>query len=204
MSRRDYTSNISFIDLIFNILIGFVFLFMVALMLINPITKDEGPPVKAEFIIVLEWPDESTADIDLWVQHNNNPSVGFSNKEKDHIHLDRDDLGHKNDHYIVDGVKKTLLINKEVITLRGIVPGDYYVVAHGYNLRDETEIPVKIKIIKINPYAEVYSAKQTLVHNRQILRFHAFRLDDEGNVEEIFDHSLDVVPVTFQNGYGRL
>ena len=204
MMRRDNNSNIAFIDLIFNVLIGFVFLFVIALILINPITKDEGPPVKAEYMITLEWPDESKADIDLWVQHNSNPGVGFSNKEQDHIHLDRDDLGDKNDTYTVDGVEQTLLLNKEVINLRGIVQGNYYIVAHAYNIRKENNIPVKIKVIKLNPYAEVYSKQEIVVHARQIIRFHAFRLDNEGIVEEIFDHSLDVVPVEFKNGFGRL
>ena len=202
--KREHNSNIPFIDLIFNVLIGFVFLFVIALILINPITKDEGPPVKAEFMIILEWHDESKADIDLWIQHNKNRSVGFSNKEQDHIHLDRDDLGHKNDFYTVDGVQQVLYLNKEVITLRGVVQGNYYIVAHGYNLREEQNIPVKIKIIKLNPYSEVYTKEETVVHDRQIVRFHAFRLDSEGIVEEIFDHNLDVVPREFKHGYGRL
>ena len=201
MMRRD-NSGIAFIDLIFNVLIGFVFLFVIALILINPITKDEGPPVKAEFLITLEWPDESKADIDLWVQHNNNPGVGFSNREQQHIHLDRDDLGIKNDYYTVDGIRQTLLINKEVINLRGIVQGNYYIVAHAYSLRKENNIPIKIKIIKLNPYAEVYSKQEIVVHDRQIVRFHAFSIDNEGTVEEIFDHSLDIVPLEFKNFRG--
>ena len=39
MKRRQYSSSIAFNDLLFNLLVGFVFLFIVAFILINPPTK---------------------------------------------------------------------------------------------------------------------------------------------------------------------
>ena len=68
--QRRTGSNLAFNDLLFNVLIGFVMLFVIAFLLINPIAKKADIPVKAEFVIVLEWDNESHTDLDLWVQLN--------------------------------------------------------------------------------------------------------------------------------------
>ena len=52
MKRIKYKSSVAFIDLLFNITIGLAMLFIVAFLLINPITKKGDVIVKAEFIIV--------------------------------------------------------------------------------------------------------------------------------------------------------
>ena len=65
---RKYSTNLGFVDLLFNLLVGFVSLLLIAFLLINPIA-DEGKidPI-TEFIITTTWPDNSTIDVDLWVQ----------------------------------------------------------------------------------------------------------------------------------------
>ena len=47
MSDPRYRSSFGFIDLLFNLLVGFVFLFMLAFMLINPVAKKETIKQKA-------------------------------------------------------------------------------------------------------------------------------------------------------------
>ena len=54
MSDPRYRSSFGFIDLLFNMLIGFVFLFMLAFLLINPVAKKETIKPKAEYFIELE------------------------------------------------------------------------------------------------------------------------------------------------------
>ena len=51
MSDPRYRSSFGFIDLLFNMLIGFVFLFMLAFLLINPVAKKETIKPKAEYFI---------------------------------------------------------------------------------------------------------------------------------------------------------
>ena len=46
MSDPRYRSSFGFIDLLFNMLIGFVFLFMLAFLLINPVAKKETISLK--------------------------------------------------------------------------------------------------------------------------------------------------------------
>ena len=111
MSVNRYGSNLSFNDVLFNALLGFVVLFVLALLLINPITKQGDIPTKAELMITLEWDEESRDDIDIWIL---GPLMGapisFQNKHSGFMHLDRDDLGRSNDVMMVDGKKIVIKI----------------------------------------------------------------------------------------------
>ena len=56
--------------MLFNMLIAFVFCFIVALLAMNPVTSKAGDvPAKAEYIITLSWPDYDPNDIDTWVRN---------------------------------------------------------------------------------------------------------------------------------------
>ena len=78
MRSKRYTSNTAFLDLLFNVLLGFVVLFVIALLMINPITKKNDIPTKAEFMIIVEWPWDINADIDTWVRGpDDRDAVGF-------------------------------------------------------------------------------------------------------------------------------
>lgn len=193
--KRRTGSNLAFNDLLFNVLIGFVMLFVIAFLLINPIAKKADIPVKAEFMIVLEWDPESATDLDLWVQLDNDKPVGFSNREKTPLHLDRDDLGTSNDKVTIDGQDVYLKTNRETMTVRGIVPGNYYVVVHAYSKRPrEVTVPYTITVMKVNPFSQLYSIQGEFLVNREIQRLPAFTVDGRGNVTEIFKHVRDVVP----------
>ena len=53
--------------------------------------------VNAEFIITMSWPKDSKDDIDLYVMDPAGNIVYFRDKDNGLMHLDRDDLGDKND-----------------------------------------------------------------------------------------------------------
>ena len=132
-SHDKYKSTIGFIDILFNILVGFAFLFIVAFLLIKPEAKREDFDRKAEFIVVMEWDYERQDDIDLYVQDPSKTIVHFRNARANFMHLDKDDLGKRNDTIMVNGVEKIVKINREVVTIRGIVPGEYIVNVHFYS-----------------------------------------------------------------------
>lgn len=181
--------------MLFNILLGFVILFVIAFLLINPITKKNDIPSKAELMIVIEWDDESYSDIDLWVQRNDDAAVGFNNKNYAGITLERDDLGMTNDIIKVDGVEQTIRVNREVINVRGIQPGDYYVNIHSYNHREAQPLRVKVTVIDVNPrYKEAYSIEVELQHQNYVARPPAFTVDSEGNIVAVFAHNRVIVP----------
>ena len=68
MRRYQYTSNLAFIDLLFNLILGFVFLFTVSFLLINDPTEDLESPQKAEYMAILQWDGDRDIDMDLWME----------------------------------------------------------------------------------------------------------------------------------------
>ena len=192
--RTTGTTNLSFNDMLFNILIGFVMLFILAFLLINPITKKADVPTKAEILLMLEWDDMSPSDMDLWIETETGAFVGFTQRQWNNWYLDKDDLGIANDTIVIDGVVSAVRVNGETITMRGIQPGKYYVAVHAYSMR-ESELDITLSLIDVNPYIESYSITKTFTSARQILRFPAFEVDKEGNVTRIFEHNRRVVPV---------
>ena len=194
MSSR-YDSNLSFNDILFNALLGFVVLFVLALLLINPITKKADIPSKAEIMLTLEWDNESPDDIDIWVQ---GPLMGapisFQNKHSGSMHLDRDDLGRTSDIMMIDGEKIVIKINREVVTMRGIAKGDYYINIHVYNKPGNSE-PTKytITLLDVNPYREVYVMQGEVTARGDIVRLPGFTLDEEGEVTDVWSSDRIIV-----------
>ncbi len=194
MSSR-YDSNLSFNDVLFNALLGFVVLFVLALLLINPITKKSDIPAKAEILIIVEWDNESPDDIDTWVQ---GPMMGapisFQNKHSGSMHLDRDDLGRTSDIMMIDGEKIVIKINREVVTMRGIAKGDYYINIHVYNKPGNSE-PTKytITLLDVNPYREVYVMQGEVTARGDIVRLPGFTLDEEGEVTDVWSSDKIIV-----------
>ena len=176
-SQSRYKSTLAFTDLLFNVLIGFAFLFIIAFILINPIKEEAQIKAKAEFMVIMEWNAKSNYDIDLWMQDPLNTIVGFPNKESGWLHLDKDDLGASNDTMIMrDGTTKTIYLNREIMTVRGVASGEYIVNIHLYSTKglNTGPMPVHVEILKINPYSEIYSGVTTLQLNGQeetVLRF---------------------------------
>ena len=126
-----------FYDMLFNLLIAFVFCFIVALLAMNPKALKAGDiPAKAEFIVTMSWPDYNPDDIDAWVQGPSGDLVWFRNREAGLMHLDRDDRGMSNDTIVVNGKTIVNPLNQEVVTIRGIAPGEYVVNANYYESLD--------------------------------------------------------------------
>ena len=193
MSNRRQGSNLAFNDLLFNVLIGFVMLFVIAFLLINPIAKKADIPVKAEFIVVLEWDEDASDDIDLWMQLDTNKPVGFTNREDTPLHLDRDDLGTTNDRIVVDGEVVFIKTNRETITIRGVIPGDYFVTVHMYS-KKAASVPYTVTVMKVNPFRQIYSLTGKFLINREIQRLPAFTVDANGRVTRVFQHFKEIVP----------
>lgn len=201
MAKRRAGNNVSFIDMLFNVLLGFVVLFIIAFLLINPITKRQDIPAKAEFMIMMEWDDSLKSDIDLWVAREGQKPVGFNNKSGDGYNLERDDLGQANDLVVIDGRTEVVYNNREVVNIRGVLPGTWHVNVHAYGLRDYDEngnpMPVKVKVTvaDINPtYREAYTFTITLVFNNEVGQVPSFTIDEEGNIVEVFESRVSIVP----------
>ena len=183
--QRKYHTNLPFLDLLFNILIGFVFLFIVSFLLINPIAKRADIEVKAEFLITVFWPDNLEDDIDVYVEDPAGNLVWFKSREPGLMHLDRDDLGKRNDEVITAAGTILFPENREIVTLRGIVPGEYVVNVHCYFKIGEDSVPVTIQIDKINPYSVVLRQTVNLSTKGEEITVTRFSVNSKGKVTNI-------------------
>ena len=201
-SDARFKSSLGFIDLLFNILLGFAFLFIIAFLLIKPEAKKKDFDRRAEFVVILEWDHDAPDDLDLYVQDPTNDKVSFRLPIANYMHLDKDDLGKRNDTIInADGSTSTVMINREVVTIRGIMAGEYIINAHYYSTRvyngsqlepDERTIDyrskpqraltVKIELHKVTPYKILWAGEKKFTHRGQEETFLRFVLDGDGNI----------------------
>src|SRR5215470_17094532 len=122
------------------------FLFFLALLAVSPESKDGKIDSKAEFIITMDWPDNHPDDFDLFVQDPAGNIAWYRRREAGFLTLDRDDRGGANDFIIVNGKKIVPPIREEIVTVRGILAGEYTVnISHfRANKRDQVDAHVKV------------------------------------------------------------
>ncbi|MFK7964861.1 MAG: hypothetical protein AB8C46_12940 [Burkholderiaceae bacterium] len=188
-----------FYDMLFNMLIAFVFCFIIALLAINPRAMKAGDvPAKAEYIVTLSWPDNDPNDLDMWAEGPAGELIWFRARESGLMHLDRDDRGLSNDKVVVDGKTFINPLNQEVITIRGISPGEYVVNAHYYesnkgpksaettNSAAGQAVPVTLTVVKVNPRAEVvFYGQKTLSNKGDEVTMARFTIAADGEVSGI-------------------
>lgn len=193
-TRDKFKSTLGFIDILFNILIGFAFLFIIAFILIKPESNKKDFERRAEFIIILEWDSDAPDDFDLYVEDPIKGMVHFRNPRVNYMHLDKDDLGDRNDTvYNIDGSISTVKINREVVTIRGIIPGEYIVNAHyysDYNTLNSTKdsIIVKIEVHKVNPYNIIWAGEHVYDKRGTEHTFVRFSINKEGMINSNFSY----------------
>lgn len=175
-----------FTDLLFNTLLIFTFLFLVAMIFLNPPAKTGTIDLKAEYIITVKWPDYNPDDIDTWIEDPEGRVVWFRNTEAGFMHLDRDDRGLSNDTIEVDGEKIVNVINQEVVTIRRAVAGEYVVNLHYYKSHSNKPVDVEVSVAKVNPTLEIVYYGTTRLpkagDERTAVRF---RINEDSSVDGI-------------------
>ena len=185
-----------FTDLLFNALLAFTFLFIVALIFLNPPAKSGIIDPKAEFIITTTWDEGSPNDVDTWVEDPDGNLVWFNNPAVGLMHLDRDDRGMTNDMLLVNGVEVINPLNQEVVTIRGFVEGEYVVNIHYYKLEDDRPVNVSVSVSKVNPALEVvYFGSTELEHQGQEATAVRFNVTKEGAVTKVSTLPKSIVVV---------
>ena len=179
----------------FNILLGFVFLFFLTILFINPITKLGNVNLKAEYIITIEWKESLPDDVDIWVKDPNGEIVSYLKKDAGWLHLDRDDRGVINDKVSINGEEYTYPINREVVTLRGIIPGEYIVNLYLYDNKSNNPVDVKLIIEKVNPSLKlVYFNNITLMQNDSEMTIARFNLNSSGDFRSLTAQNTILTP----------
>ena len=195
MRRSDHV-GVAFTDLLFNALLGFVVMFVLAFLLINPIAKSGAIDPKAEFLITLSWPDGRREDVDLYVEDPAGRLVWFRSREAGLMHLDRDDLGERNDVIEVAGRRVLNPLNQEIVSIRGILPGEYVVNLHLYRADGDQSVPATVKIEKLNPQVQlVFYGPLTLTEQGDEQTAARFSLGADGGVRDLNQLPKPLVPL---------
>ena len=182
--------------ILFKMIQALTFFFVLAVMFMNPISKKGIIDPKAEYIITTNWADENPDDIDIWVEDPKGNIIWFRNREAGLVHLDRDDRGMLNDTLESEGRTVKNPLNQEVVTIRGIVPGEYVVNLHYYATETGKPIEAAVRLDKVNPALKVmYYGKATLEKKGDELTALRFTLSPDGDVVDI-NHVYKSIVVT--------
>ena len=148
-------SQDAFTDLLFNALLGFAFMFVVAFSLISDPTDTGKVDRKAEILITVRWQDRHPDDVDTLVEDPQGNMVWYHNRDTGLMHLDRDDRGLFQDRVILDGVEVSNPLNQETVTVRAMKAGEYVVIGWQYQANYSEPLPVTVKVEKLNPVVKL-------------------------------------------------
>jgi len=175
------------------------FLFFLAILAISPESKDGKVDSKAEFLITMDWPDNHPDDLDLFVQDPAGNIAWYRHREAGFLVLDRDDRGGANDFIVVNGKKIPSPIREEIVTVRGIIPGEYTVNVSHFQATTGLAVPATVKVQKLNPTAQVVFDNVVIVdHTGDEETAVRFTLDADGKVIDVNSRQKSLME-TFRN-----
>lgn len=189
--------KMSLIDLLLNISVTFVALFMLAVISMNdPVKqKDHNADEQAKVMIVMTWDDNSADDLDLWLLTPEPAKIGYNAPNGAIANLERDDLGKTNDFTTEGHVKHYVHLNREVLTIRTLKPGHYVVNVEFYQRKPDPErnntlsvgpVAAKVSLISLDPhYNELAYSEVALPEEGAERTAVSFDVDSQGNVRNV-------------------
>lgn len=199
--RSRYGSSIAFLDFLFNLVLTFVVIAILLLVIMKTETAKPSVENKSDFVVMIEWDNDTADDVDLWVKDPADQVVGFPNKEQPGMHLQRDDVGLLGEQVLnVDNELKGELKNVEIVNITAWQKGTYSVNLHLYKSDKRAghstgEITVTIRVMKVNPFYELAPVTVKLdrtAHEGNELPILNFTVSDKGMIE-----SADRLPIYF-------
>jgi hypothetical protein len=179
------------------------FLFFLALLIVTPKAKDGKVDSKAEFLISMDWPDNHPDDFDIFVQDPLGNIVWYRRREAGFMILDRDDRGGVNDFVMVNGQKVLTATREELVSIRGIIAGEYTVNVYHFNALTGKPVPVTVTVQKLNPTVKIV-AKQTIESDGGGTELTAvrFTMDAKGVVSKVNQVPRSILQ-TFHNSWSN-
>ena len=163
--RRQHSSwqvLADFMTLMFQSMMVILFC-LLAISQISAKKSDGDMHPKAEYLFMLTWPNDRNVDLDIWVRDPENNVIFYGSREAPNISLDRDSRGQiTNRTYLKDGTVVDSG-NKEIVSVRAVIPGDYLIAVSYYDGSDATTghayapndpamaIDAKVEVDKVNP-----------------------------------------------------
>lgn len=186
VDRSRYTTTLSFIDFLFNLVIALTALFLLSILLINPPKQETTQKREAEYFIIIKWQDLNNNDVDLWVT-DGDVTVNFITRQQSNMSLDRDDVGPD------DTATRTHFLpqNEEVITIRSRQKNVYTANIHLYNMRDPGNPPiVSWALINARSNKVVETGAKYLSRSGEEVTLFRVYINDRGEVDMV-DKEID-------------
>jgi hypothetical protein len=181
-----HASTTGFLDLLFNFLLGFVVLFVLLLAIIKVESSKPGLEDQNEFVVTATWDEGSEDDVDLWARDPLGNIVSFRNRETGLMHLQRDDLGRRNDLLTTpEGKEVGSALNQEVLNVRRLLPGQYLINLHLYGRGGDPPgepAHVTVRLTKVNPHRVIAEVKVQLNSRGDERTALSFELLESGEV----------------------
>ena len=102
---------------------------------------------------------------------------------------------------MVDGKEMVYPINQEVVTIRGIIPGEYTVNLYYYTAAQPGPLEALVKVEKVNPTLEtVFVRRLSLAQQDDEQTAVRFSLDRQGRVHDVNDLQKTLTPYALEPG----
>lgn len=185
-----------FTDLLFNSTLGFALFFFLTFAMVNPVAKTGEIDSDAELLFTVRWPDSHPDDIDMYVEDPLGNVVWYHQREAGLMHLDRDDRGLFKDVILVNGEERANPLNEEIVSVRGLLDGEYVVNVVHYIATTVEPVPVSVKVEKLNPSLRVLYYGDVLLNGsgmeKTVVRF-TLQGDE---IVDINDRAVSLVALT--------
>jgi len=132
------------IDLLFNLLLVFVVLFFISFLMVNEPEEQETAKNDNNILITMCWKTDN--DIDLWLQLPDERAIWYQNRDEPPAHLDVDVVRWRS-YYDQNDSEYVIESNEEIITIRGILEGEYVVNVFYYDCGVYDDEPIEIELI---------------------------------------------------------
>jgi len=180
------------------------FLFFIAFLAIAEQKQDGKVDSKAEFFISMTWPDNHPDDFDLFVQDPVGNVVWYRRRDIGFMSLERDNRGSANDFMLVGGQKVRSSARQELVSIRGIVAGEYTVNVYHFTAQTDRPVPVTVTVDKLNPRVSIVAKRTLDMAGARIERTAArFTLDAKGEVVSTSDTERSVLETFFDRGWNK-
>lgn len=190
-NRHRYGNLLGYVDISMNLLMSFVVLFVFAFMLMrveeSVTDNSKRVPTSSKLVVHLSWDSISDDDIDLWVRTDNPRSVvGFKNRATANVFLDTDNLG-KSSNAVTkqNGEVVSSFGNNENIGFKECTNTHVTVNVHYYGGHDKMPVPVKVELMRTDPFGILYTARLTMDTSGQERTAFQFDLDENCGVTNI-------------------
>lgn len=169
--------------LLFQVMVMMLCLLLISTQIVTKRSDKDYHPV-AQYLVTLTWDDARNVDLDLWLRDPFGHIIFYNNRESSNISLDRDSRGYlTNQTTLPDG---TVLNsgNREIISIRAILPGDYLVSVGYYD--GVGAIDATVLVEKVNPsLSTVAGGKVNLKLAKQSANVVAFHVAPDGRVTRL-------------------